>query len=217
MTKRLRIIQLISNGISNRQTARLLGVSDKSVAHYRDRLVSPMGISDSPKSGRQKVTTLRMRRRMGRMITFRECDTAVQVRSSIIMEEGKSPSFSTTKRILHSIKLISAVKRKKPFLNARHRRHRLAFARKYRKWTVDDWRRVVFSDETKNQLFGSYGREYCWRMPNESLNSRIVNPTVKHGGSCIMVWGCMTSGGVGFMCKINEGLDAELYRQILNG
>lgn len=32
-----------------------------------------------------------------------------------------------------------------------------------------------------------------------------------------MIWGCMTSRGVGYMCKIDNGLDGDLYRQILAG
>ena len=43
-----------------------------------------------------------------------------------------------------------------------------------------------------------------------------MKPTVKHGGGNVMVWGCMTWHGVGYMCRINNTLDAELYRQILD-
>ena len=32
-----------------------------------------------------------------------------------------------------------------------------------------------------------------------------------------MVWGCMTAKGVGYMCRIDGGLDAELYVSILGG
>ena len=30
-----------------------------------------------------------------------------------------------------------------------------------------------------------------------------------------MIWGCMTSEGIGFACKIDGGMDAELYTTIL--
>ena len=30
-----------------------------------------------------------------------------------------------------------------------------------------------------------------------------------------MIWGCMSANGVGHMCRINGGLDAELYVGIL--
>ena len=32
-----------------------------------------------------------------------------------------------------------------------------------------------------------------------------------------MLWGCMTSQGPGFMCKIEGEMDQHLYKQILNG
>ena len=31
-----------------------------------------------------------------------------------------------------------------------------------------------------------------------------------------MVWGCMTSKGVGYLCRIDAGLEAELYQRILS-
>ena len=30
-----------------------------------------------------------------------------------------------------------------------------------------------------------------------------------------MIWSCMSANGVGHMCRINGGLDAELYVDIL--
>ena len=46
--------------------------------------------------------------------------------------------------------------------------------------------------------------------------SHVVG-TLKHGGGSIMVWGCMTAEGPGFMTKIDGCLDAELYCHILEG
>jgi hypothetical protein len=197
-SKRLKIIQMIGRRLSDRQIGLALGVNRGSVAHYRSRLGSSLGINNAPKSGRPKVTTVRMLRRMRRMIIFRECDTAVQVHSTLIMGEGQAPSLSTIKRNLRTAGLVSAFKRKKPLLSALHRRRRLAFARHHAKWTVDDWKRVIFSDESKIQRFDSEGRQRCWRIPGEPLGPRTVNPTVKHGGGNVMVWGCMTSRGVGY-------------------
>ena len=51
----------------------------------------------------------------------------------------------------------SAIKVKKPLLTAKHMKRRLAWAKKYQNWTTDDWRRVVFSDETKVNVWGSDG------------------------------------------------------------
>jgi hypothetical protein len=43
----------------------------------------------------------------------------------------------------------AVVKSKHPFLSAKHHKARLDFAHAHKDWTVDDWRRVVWSDETK--------------------------------------------------------------------
>ena len=37
----------------------------------------------------------------------------------------------------------------------------------------------------------------------------------KFGGGSIIVWGCMTWEGVGYACKIDGKMDADLYCQIL--
>jgi DDE superfamily endonuclease len=65
-------------------------------------------------------------------------------------------------------------------------------------------------------LFGSDGRKYCWRKAGQALMDVHVTPTVKYGGGSIMVWGCMTSQGIGNLCRIDGRLNAELYCKILD-
>ncbi|GFV27729.1 transposable element Tc1 transposase [Trichonephila clavipes] len=59
------------------------------------------------------------------------------------------------------------------------------------------WKKVIFSDESKFNIFGSDGRRTVWRKPNTALDPKNLRPTVKHGGVSVMVWGCMASNGVG--------------------
>ena len=72
------------------------------------------------------------------------------------------------------------VKKKKPLLSARHREARLAIAQKYEVWTVEDWKRVVWSGETKINRFGSDGREWVWKEKGEGLIKREVQGAMKH-------------------------------------
>jgi hypothetical protein len=110
----------------------------------------------------------------------------------------------------------AAVKVKKPLLRARHIKDRFLFAQRHKDWTVEDWKRVIWSDETKINRFGSDGRKWCWKTPGEQLKPRHVQKTIKHGGGSLMVWGCMTAQGPGYLTKIDNGLDADLYCGILN-
>jgi hypothetical protein len=53
------------------------------------------------------------------------------------------------RRILKMIGLNARAKQKKPFLSKKHRKLRLKFAKSCRNWTVEDWHKVIWSDETK--------------------------------------------------------------------
>jgi len=75
---------------------------------------------------------------------------------------------------------------------------------------------VIWSDESKFQIFGSDGRKYCWKYDGEPLKNTHVKPTVKYGGGSIMVWGCFAWDSIGDLVRINGRMDAELYRQILS-
>lgn len=82
-------------------------------------------------------------------------------------------------------------------------------------WTVEDWKRVIFSDESKFQLFRSDGREYCYIKPGQTHSKRASKKTVKHGGGNVIVWGCITSKGVGALHRIEGIMDGPGYVEIL--
>ncbi|KAG8843994.1 hypothetical protein FRC20_003666 [Serendipita sp. 405] len=129
---------------------------------------------------------------------------------------GLEVSNQTVHNALRAAGLRACVKAKKPALQISHRRCRLDFAITHRHWTMDDWSRVIFSDETKINHMGSDGRRYCYKMPGEELSKRTVQPTVKHGGGSTMVWGGMSVKGVGKMCVIDGIMDAQKYIKILD-
>ncbi len=45
---------------------------------------------------------------------------------------------------------------------------------------MDYWNNVLWSDETKINLFGSDGIKCVWRQPGEEYKDKYVLPTVKH-------------------------------------
>ena len=110
----------------------------------------------------------------------------------------------------------AVVKGKKTFLSARHKSQRLDFALQHQYWAIDDWKGVIWSDETKINCLGPDGRKWAWRTTNEALQDLLVQGTMKYHGGNLMMWGRMTYQGVGFSCRIDVSMDVELYTNILN-
>ena len=52
------------------------------------------------------------------------------------------------------------------------------FAEAHKDWTVEDWKRVIWSDETKINCLGSDGKKWVWKMPREGLSDRLVDSQV---------------------------------------
>ena len=64
---------------------------------------------------------------------------------------------------------------------------RLRFALEHQEWTVDDWKRAIWSDGTKINRIGSDGRTWVWKLPGEELSDWLVQGTVKFGRGSVMV------------------------------
>jgi len=108
------------------------------------------------------------------------------------------------------------MKRKRPFLSKKHRKARMDFAIRHLDWTVEDWKRVIWSDETKINYMGSDGRKWTYKRVGEGLSDRLVEGTYKFGGGSVMIWSCMLWEGPGYMCRIEGRMDSDLYREILD-
>ena len=59
---------------------------------------------------------------------------------------------------LKSKSMRSVVKRKRPLCKPHYRRARMGFAERHLEWTIQDWKKVIWSDETKINCLGSDGR-----------------------------------------------------------
>ena len=117
-----------------------------------------------------------------RQITTGKLDNAVQATKFINSIIPDLVSAQTVRRTLKEVGLRSATKKKVPMLKASYRQHRLKFARDHENWTVEDWKRVLWSDETKINRIGSDGKVYVWKKRDEPLSDCTTTPTVKHGG-----------------------------------
>ena len=78
----------------------------------------------------------------------------------------------TVHRRIRDADIFSMTPAKKPLLSNKNIKARLELGLKYQEWTVDDWRKVLFSDETKVNWMDSDGRKYTWKGRNEPLQRK---------------------------------------------
>ena len=122
---------------------------------------------------------------------------------------GESVHRKNISRALHKSDLYGRVARRKPLLKERHKKSRLQFD------TANMWKKVLWSDETKMELFGLNAKRYVWRKTNTAHHPEHTIPTVKHGGGSIMLWGCFSSAGTGKLVRVDGKVDGAKYRAIL--
>jgi len=100
-------------------------------------------------------------------------------------------------------------------LTPRHRRLRLEFATAHQGWSWVDWSCVLWTDESKFNLFQSDVPVYVRRRPDEVLRPDCIMPTVKFQGGNVMMWGCMSYRGTGILKKVTQRLNKLGYIDIL--
>ena len=89
-------------------------------------------------------------------ITSGRIDTAIQVARTHYTSSDTTISARTAARALKFEGLDAVVKTKKPPLLAKHKKERLSFAKKVKHWIIDDWKRVIWSDESKINRVGKF-------------------------------------------------------------
>jgi transposase len=206
------ISSLIDAGLSSRQIASRLNLDRRTIDRVRT-VTRPHAQKNL--GGRPPKLNATAKRRLVRHISFGMVETAAELARQSSVVAGIEVSVDTIRRTLREAGLKSFSKIKKPRLSSAHRRKRLEFAICHQHWTIEDWKRVVWSDETKINRLGSDGRKWVWKKPNTPLDDRCVQGTVKFGGGSLMIWGCMTSQGVGYCCQIEGKMNAALYCDIL--
>jgi hypothetical protein len=126
-----------------------------------------------------------------RLIASQKADNVSQVKKLLTHTLPHPVSTKTIHQNLSHTGRKVVVKVKCPFLTAKHHRVCLDWALAHQNWTLEDWKRVVWSDKTKINCLGSDGRKWVWKKKGEGLSDRLVSGTLKFGGGSLMMWDCI--------------------------
>lgn len=124
-----------------------------------------------------KVTT----DRYGREKSTAEIAGEVQVSQSTVARVLKKSGYKKVKPTW------------KPDLTPTMKKARLEFAIRYKDWTIEDWKRVIWTDETSVILGQRRGNNRIWRTVEEG--QQPVTATIRErysGYTEFMFWGCFS-------------------------
>ena len=125
-------------------------------------------------------------------------------------------STTTLRRRRSEAGLGSYIAVKKPGLSAENIHKRLDWAIKYKDWTIEDWKKVIWSDECSVWIGVNPRRQWVIRPPGERLNRQYVKKTFKNAQVKVMVWACFTGDRLGPLVVCDEGgIGANEYEDIL--
>ena len=143
LTHQNTILSLLDSGHSGEAIAKQVGVSPSAVSTLCSRKHStlPKAIRGHP----SKLSPVNICHSQ-HLITSDKAENAVQVTKALANIIDQHLSANTVCLHLKKSGMKAVVKTKWPILSARHCKAHLEFTYTHKDWTIDDWKRVVWSD-----------------------------------------------------------------------
>ncbi len=180
------------------------------------RVLYPSMLTESwveKKCGRKRCTTNRENRSLMRIVKQNRFKNLGELHKEWT-EAGVKASRATTHRRVKEFGYSCRIPLVKPLLNHRQRQRHLTWAKEKKNWTVAQWSKVLFSDESKFCIsFGNQGPR-VWRKGGEAHSPSCMKSSVKFPQS-VIIWGAMSSAGVGPLCFLKTNATAPDYQDIL--
>ena len=174
LATRVSIQTLSDEGYSSRKIGEKLGIAYSTVNYTLKRFKSMKKHDTLPRSGRPKVTSSRIDKKIVSLVTSSDSTNASKVAEMLSELNIASISPRTVQNRLNEAGLHGRAPIKKPLLTKKHIKARLEFGLKHQEWTVEDWKKVLFSDESKINRRGSDGKIWTWRKTGKLLKAKHI-------------------------------------------
>ena len=218
MTKeeRLRAVGMAEAGRSCKAIARYFGRAPKTIRELLAKWRRTGAVLHGNCGRVRRQTTQRADRRLARLARANRTLPATLLR--LMWGEkghlGQILSSDTIRARLRQSGLRSRRMRKRLQLSPAHVAARERWAMQRAHWRIQQWRRVVFTDETRFRLFKSDGRVRVWRGPGQAFQPDCVQMHESQGIS-VHVWAGIALNGRTELVVLDRNVSGETYAEIL--
>uniref|UniRef100_A0A669ERY6 Uncharacterized protein n=1 Tax=Oreochromis niloticus TaxID=8128 RepID=A0A669ERY6_ORENI len=190
-----------------------LDVPVTTVAHVIQKFKIHGTVANLPGCGHRRKIDDRSKRRIIRMVTKEPRKTSKEIQAEV-HAQGTSVSDRTSCRCFSQSGLHGRRPRRTPLLKTYHKKSRLENAKLHVDKPQSFWENVVWTDETKIELFAKAHQLHVHRWKNEAYQEKNIAPTVKHGGGSVMFWGCFAASGTGCLESVQGTMKSQDYQRI---
>uniref|UniRef100_A0A8C7PBG7 Tc1-like transposase DDE domain-containing protein n=1 Tax=Oncorhynchus mykiss TaxID=8022 RepID=A0A8C7PBG7_ONCMY len=211
---RERALGMLQGGMRTADVARAINCNVRNVRRLRQRYRETGQTADRPRSGRPRVTTPaedRYIRTSHQQDRYRMATTTARV---IPGTHNPSISAQTVRNRLREAGLKACRPVVRQVLTRRHRQQRRLWAQTHRRWTRQDWQKVLFTDESRFCLTRGDGGIPIYHQRIEPYAEACTLERDRfEGGGSVMVWGGVSQHHRTELVVIAGNLNAVRYRE----
>ncbi len=141
---------------------------------------------------------------MGSLVRDDRKATVTQITTRYNWGMQNTISEHTTRRTLKQMGYSSRRPHRVLLLSAKNRKRRLQFTQAHQNWTIEDWKNVAWSIESRFLL----RRVRIWHKEHESMDPSCLVSTVQAGGGGV-VWGIYFWHTLGPLVPIEHHLNTQ--------
>uniref|UniRef100_A0A3B1JRE4 Transposase Tc1-like domain-containing protein n=1 Tax=Astyanax mexicanus TaxID=7994 RepID=A0A3B1JRE4_ASTMX len=212
------IVMARRQGRSISETAQLVGCSRTAVVNVYRRWTEEGHITNRRLGvGRPRLIDAQAQERLASMIGKNKRPTLAQVTEIFNDATGKKVSQHTMHRTMMRMGLRARKQVGAPVPSTpAHRHRRLLWAREHQNWTVDQWKKVAWSEESRFTLLQEDGEVRVRRLP---LELKAPGGSAGNGAageeSSVTLWAAFCWDTLGPVIAVDASLTSDSYLDIV--
>ena len=207
------ILVLRNEGYSMREIAKKLKISYNTVYYSLHRTAQTSSNQNIKRNGRPRCTTEQKDKYIRVSSLSNRSFTSPRLAAALNSTRKTTVSKSTVKRRLRDAGLLDRVAKKKPYLRLANKNKRLRWAKEHRQRTEEDWKLVLWTDESQFEVIGSQRRTFVRQKKWKDAGGVLDAICQAWWRQCDYL-GCFGGGKVGDSYRV-KGILKEGYHSIL--